>query len=166
MRSSTMYQRNHLRPTTALPGPAGQARIAADFRRAFPDLQFTVDLLFGEDDLVAARWTATGTHTGTWDGLEPTDRRVTFFGREPVPLPRREGRGHLEPPRRPRPRDPAGRADPCRSSTRAGSLADPRISATGPKSWKSFGAEPPTSQRRNSATRREPTHGDRSVPGA
>ena len=74
------YERHDLRPTDALPGPAGQARIAADFRRAFPDLRFTIDLLFGEDDLVAARWTASGTHTGEWGGVKPTDRRVTFSG--------------------------------------------------------------------------------------
>jgi predicted ester cyclase len=36
--------------------------------------------MVGEDDLVAARWTATGTHTGKWGGVEPTDRRVTFSG--------------------------------------------------------------------------------------
>jgi predicted SnoaL-like aldol condensation-catalyzing enzyme len=54
------YQRHDLRPTNALPGAAGMARIAAEFRRAFPDLRFTTDLVFGEDDLVAARWTATG----------------------------------------------------------------------------------------------------------
>src|SRR5262245_60246385 len=60
------YVRNDLRSTHAQPGAAGMAKIAADFRRAFPDLRWRVDLLLGEDDLVAARWTATGTHTGEW----------------------------------------------------------------------------------------------------
>ena len=32
------YVRHDLRPTHALPGAAGMAKIAADFRRAFPDL--------------------------------------------------------------------------------------------------------------------------------
>jgi predicted ester cyclase len=58
------YVRHGLRPTHALPGPAGMAKIAADFRRAFPDLRWRVDLVLGEDDFVAARWTATGTFTG------------------------------------------------------------------------------------------------------
>ena len=73
------YVRHDLRPSQ-LPGPAGQAKIAEDFRRAFPDLRFEVDLLFGEDDLVVARWTATGTHTGPWGSLEPTGKRATFSG--------------------------------------------------------------------------------------
>jgi steroid delta-isomerase-like uncharacterized protein len=76
----TDYIRHDLRPSDALPGPEGQARIAADFRRAFPDLRFSVDLLLGEDDLVAARWTASGTHAGSWGVVAPTGRRVTFSG--------------------------------------------------------------------------------------
>jgi predicted ester cyclase len=74
------YVRHDLLPSQALPGPAGQAKIAEDFRRAFPDLRFEVDLVLGEDDLVAARWTATGTHTGPWGSLEPTGKRATFSG--------------------------------------------------------------------------------------
>jgi steroid delta-isomerase-like uncharacterized protein len=74
------YLRHDLRPSQALPGPAGQAKIAEDFRRAFPDLRFEVDLVLGEDDLVAARWTATGTHTGPWGSLEPTGKQATFSG--------------------------------------------------------------------------------------
>lgn len=74
------YVRHDLRPGEALPGPAGQAKIAKDFRGAFPDLRFDVDLVFGEDDLVAARWTATGTHSGPWGSVEPTGKRVAFSG--------------------------------------------------------------------------------------
>jgi predicted ester cyclase len=74
------YVRHDLLPSHALPGPAGQAKLAEDFRRAFPDLRFEVDLVLGEDDLVAARWTATGTHTGPWGSLEPTGKRATFSG--------------------------------------------------------------------------------------
>jgi steroid delta-isomerase-like uncharacterized protein len=74
------YVRHDLRPTRALPGAAGMAKIAADFRRAFPDLRWRVDLVLGEDDLVAARWTATGTFTGQWGDVEPTGRAATFSG--------------------------------------------------------------------------------------
>ena len=74
------YVRHDLRPTTAASGAAGQARIAADFRRAFPDLRFAVDLVVGEDDLVVARWTASGTNTGLWGEVEPTGTRATFSG--------------------------------------------------------------------------------------
>jgi len=74
------YVRHDLRPTDALPGAAGMAKIAADFRFAFPDARWRVDLVLGEDDLVAARWTATGTHTGSWGAVAPTGKHVTFSG--------------------------------------------------------------------------------------
>jgi steroid delta-isomerase-like uncharacterized protein len=74
------YARHDLRPSVALPGPEGQAKIAADFRLAFPDLRMTVDLVVSEDDLVAARWTTTGTHTGPWAQVAPTGMHVTFSG--------------------------------------------------------------------------------------
>ncbi|HEY8868497.1 MAG TPA: ester cyclase [Candidatus Limnocylindrales bacterium] len=74
------YVRHDLRPGQALPGAAGQAKIAADFRRAFPHVRWEVDLVIGEDDLVAARWTATGAHTGPWGSVEPTGKSVTFSG--------------------------------------------------------------------------------------
>ncbi len=72
------YVRHDLRPTEALPGPGGQKRIADDFRAAFADLRVKVDLVIGEGDFVVGRWTATGTHSGSWGALEPTGRRVTF----------------------------------------------------------------------------------------
>jgi steroid delta-isomerase-like uncharacterized protein len=74
------YVRHDLRPSQALPGPAGQAKIAEDFRRAFPDLRFRVDLLLADGALVAARWTAIGTHTGPWGSVAPTGRPATFSG--------------------------------------------------------------------------------------
>ena len=52
----------------------------AQFFTAFPDLEFTVDLVVGEDDLAATHWTATGTHRGEWLGIAPTDREVTWQG--------------------------------------------------------------------------------------
>jgi len=50
------------------------------FNTAFPDLEFTVDLVAAEDDLVATHWTATGTQSGEWQGIAPTDREVTWNG--------------------------------------------------------------------------------------
>jgi steroid delta-isomerase-like uncharacterized protein len=74
------YVRHDLRPGQAAPGAAGQARIAEQFRQAFPDLQWRIDLVLGEADLVAGRWTASGTHAGSWGGLPPTGKRVEFSG--------------------------------------------------------------------------------------
>jgi steroid delta-isomerase-like uncharacterized protein len=50
------------------------------FFTAFPDLEFTVDQVVAQDDLVATHWTATGTHRGEWLGIAPTDREVTWTG--------------------------------------------------------------------------------------
>jgi steroid delta-isomerase-like uncharacterized protein len=74
------YIRHDLRPTQATAGPAGQAQIAEQFRNAFPDLEWQINLMLGEDDLVAARWTASGTHTGNWGDIEATGKRAEFSG--------------------------------------------------------------------------------------
>jgi len=74
------YVCHDLRPTKALPGPEGQRKIATDFRAAFPDLEWTVDLILAEGDLVAGRWTARGTNTGPWGGVEPTGKTAQFSG--------------------------------------------------------------------------------------
>ena len=74
------YVRHDWRPSQAEPGAAGQKRIAEDFRRAFPDLRFDVDMIIAEGDLVAARWTAEGTNSGSWGGQPATGRRARFSG--------------------------------------------------------------------------------------
>ena len=74
------YVRHDLRPTQAGPGAAGMAALAASFRAAFPDAHWHVDLMLAEGDLVAARWTATGTFTGQWGAIEPTGKRAEFSG--------------------------------------------------------------------------------------
>jgi predicted ester cyclase len=74
------YVRHDQRPGEPPPGPEGQAKIAQNFRSAFPDLEWHVDLLLGDGDLVAARWPATGTHSGAWGEVAATSRRVSFSG--------------------------------------------------------------------------------------
>jgi steroid delta-isomerase-like uncharacterized protein len=74
------YVRHDLRPTKAAPGGAGMAAIARTFRQAFPDLRMEIDVLLAEGDLVAARWTSTGTFTGEWGDVAPTGKRATFSG--------------------------------------------------------------------------------------
>jgi predicted ester cyclase len=54
----------------------------AGFVEGFPDLQLTVEDAVGEGDLVAQRIHFAGTHTGEFQGLPPTHRRVTFSGIE------------------------------------------------------------------------------------
>src|ERR1700690_1391469 len=74
------YVRHDLRPGNPLPGPAGQAKIATEFRTAFPDLHQTIDLIVAEDDLVVVRWTNEGTNTGPWGGIAPTGKHIRFSG--------------------------------------------------------------------------------------
>jgi predicted ester cyclase len=52
----------------------------AGFRLTFPDLHITPDQFVAEHDLVALRWTTSGTHSGPLAGIEPTGRHVTWGG--------------------------------------------------------------------------------------
>jgi steroid delta-isomerase-like uncharacterized protein len=53
---------------------------AKGWRQAFPDLKMTIDLILAEKDLVSVRWTATGTNTGTGNGLPATGKSVKVTG--------------------------------------------------------------------------------------
>ncbi|QNP39503.1 ester cyclase [Lysobacter solisilvae (ex Woo and Kim 2020)] len=53
---------------------------ARGWREAFPDLKVTVDKQAAERDLVAVRWTARGTNTGTGNGIPATGRAVQITG--------------------------------------------------------------------------------------
>ena len=74
------YIRHDLRAGSAEPGPAGQTKIALDFRRGFPDVDWHVDMILGDGDFVVGRWTATGTQTGRWGPVEATGRPIAFSG--------------------------------------------------------------------------------------
>ena len=57
-------------------------RFLAGFVEGFPDLQITVENSVAEADLVAQRVHFVGTHTGEFQGLPPTHRKVEFSGLE------------------------------------------------------------------------------------
>jgi predicted ester cyclase len=44
----------------------------------FPDLLETIEDIIAEGDEVWVRFKVTGTHTGVYRGLAPTDKKVTF----------------------------------------------------------------------------------------
>jgi len=47
------------------------------FRRAFPDLTFTIEHLVADGDLVAAYLTMRGTHKEDFLGIQPTGRKIS-----------------------------------------------------------------------------------------
>ena len=46
--------------------------------RGKPDLQFTLELLVAEADMVVGRWTATGTNARQWGNIPPTGKPAKF----------------------------------------------------------------------------------------
>jgi steroid delta-isomerase-like uncharacterized protein len=61
-------------------GPEGGKAVAATYRGAFPDLQFTIEEEITEGDMVVTRWTARGTNTGELMGMPPTGKKATVAG--------------------------------------------------------------------------------------
>lgn len=53
---------------------------AAGWRKAFPDLDVSVDVVLAERDLVSVRWTARGTNTGIGNGIPATGKSVQVSG--------------------------------------------------------------------------------------
>jgi steroid delta-isomerase-like uncharacterized protein len=65
-------------PTGA--GKAGARQATEGFLIAFPDLRFTIEDLFAEDNRVAWRWTMTGTHRGALGPFPASGRPVRLTG--------------------------------------------------------------------------------------
>ena len=55
----------------------GKARMI-ELRKAFPDLETTIEQLIAEGDWVAHRMVHRGTHLGDFRGIAPTGRHVEF----------------------------------------------------------------------------------------
>jgi steroid delta-isomerase-like uncharacterized protein len=66
------------------PDRAGFKQGIADLYDGFPDLYTEIEDLVVDPDRssVAVRWSATGTHRGSFMGLPPTGNRVSFKGIE------------------------------------------------------------------------------------
>jgi steroid delta-isomerase-like uncharacterized protein len=50
------------------------------FSHAFPDMEFTGDLLIAEGDKVVVHWSARGTHTEDLQGIPPTGKSISITG--------------------------------------------------------------------------------------
>lgn len=61
-------------------GPDEFKQFVQMYRTAFPDLKLVVDAQIAEGDMVATRFTATGTHRGELMGIAPTGAKLTVSG--------------------------------------------------------------------------------------
>lgn len=62
------------------PGREGQKEAIAVFHAALPDLSVTPDDIIVQNDKAVLRWTARGTHSGSYAGRTPTNHEVTLHG--------------------------------------------------------------------------------------
>lgn len=68
----------HRAPAGFLPGREGWKQNVATFRAAFPDGRWCIEHLVAEGDTVVARIRVRGTHLGTFLGVPPSGRSVTW----------------------------------------------------------------------------------------
>lgn len=67
-------------PADDIRGRDGVTHFFVALREAFPDLRFTVEDQIADGDRVVTRWTASGTHTGAFQGIPPTGTQVRLTG--------------------------------------------------------------------------------------
>ena len=58
-------------------GGQGYLGIVRFMRQGFSDVQWKLEEMVAEGNVVAVRWTCTGTHDGTFMGLKPTGRKFS-----------------------------------------------------------------------------------------
>jgi steroid delta-isomerase-like uncharacterized protein len=58
----------------------GFKAIHSNFLSAFPDAKASIEDMIAVGDKVATRWKICGTHTGEFQGLPPTGKKVTITG--------------------------------------------------------------------------------------
>ncbi len=62
------------------PGPSGVRKYLRTYAGPVPDIHFEVLQLVADGDIIAAQWTASGTHKGTLLSLPPTGRHLEAQG--------------------------------------------------------------------------------------
>lgn len=76
-----LFSSDHTSPSAPdlPPGPESVKILAKMFRDAMPDYKMEIDLIFADEDRVAARFTQHGTHTGAeLMGMPPSGREATW----------------------------------------------------------------------------------------
>src|SRR3712207_1701483 len=70
----------HPRPSGMPPSREGLKQLISAYRSAFPDLTLALQDIFGEDEMVAIRWSVRGTHLGDWLDIPPTGNHMSATG--------------------------------------------------------------------------------------
>jgi len=60
--------------------PEGVERFVSQFLLSFPDLQHTIEEMIVEGDRVVVRFSAHGTHSGTWMNFAPMGKSIQYTG--------------------------------------------------------------------------------------
>jgi len=60
--------------------PEGVELFVSEFLSSFPDLRHTIEEMIAEDDRVAVRFSAQGTHSGLWMDFAPTGKFIHYTG--------------------------------------------------------------------------------------
>jgi steroid delta-isomerase-like uncharacterized protein len=61
-------------------GPESEKKRVTLYRKAFPDIRFTIEDLLAEGETVVARWSCRGTHMGELHGIAPTGKQFRITG--------------------------------------------------------------------------------------
>lgn len=75
-----IFAPHYVRRGSEVTGPAGVKEMAKSYLAAFPDLEFRMNEMIGEADLIAIRYTARGTMAGPLMGLPPTKKLARIHG--------------------------------------------------------------------------------------
>jgi steroid delta-isomerase-like uncharacterized protein len=67
-------------PGEDIHGPGGVIEFFTYFRKAFPDLQFTIVDMIAESDRVVTHYTIRGTHRGEFKGIPATGKSINING--------------------------------------------------------------------------------------
>ena len=78
--------RRHITPAAAPLTAEEQKKRLSGIRAAVPDIHLTVEDVIAEGDRVAFRMTLQGTHQGTFQGIAPTNKKVTVSALDVVAI--------------------------------------------------------------------------------
>lgn len=74
------HQHHHRDSTQGIRGLGEWKKFITEFHNAFPDFHDEIEQQIAEGDMVATRFTSTGTHKGEIMGLAPTGKQATWTG--------------------------------------------------------------------------------------